>query len=84
MSDCVPTRGETVAGLLVREIIRVAEKRQRWRLWGREDPTAALSFHPGIVMMTQALDLAVGGLERQDAVQCLNALELLRGFDSDD
>jgi hypothetical protein len=36
------------------------------------------------MMMTQALDLAVGGLERQDAVQCLNALELLRGFDSDD
>jgi len=74
---------DNLVGALLREIIRVAEKRQRWKGYARTNGFAK-SYAPALAMMTEGIEDAVRAIERQDASAAAVAFKNLQGFNSDD
>ena len=74
----------SVATELLNEIERVSAKRERWRGYCRDNPALASGMSVAMMLMGRAIEKAKDSIAQDDAVMAIEALEELRGYDSDD
>lgn len=74
----------TVGDELLREIERVAAKRERWKQYQREadertkQGSNPVNFHFAILFMTVALDNARAAIASNDVIDCIACLRALQ------